>query len=60
MIGDKIMKKLVLVILLMLTAIGCSLLFDPELVEEVKRENEERGRVCERNEKGYWSCFDTK
>ncbi len=54
------MKKLVLVILLMLTAIGCSLLFDPELVEEVKRENEERGRVCERNEKGYWSCFDTK
>ena len=52
------MKKLVLVILLMLTTIGCSLLFDPELVEEVKREDEERGRKCYRRYNGTFYCKD--
>ena len=59
MTGDKIMKKIIVMMLLMMITIGCEL-FDSERLDRIERENEERGRVCERNEKGYWSCFDTK
>ena len=52
------MKKLILLLILMLTTIGCSLLFDPELVEEVEREDRERGRECYRDYKGYFYCED--
>ena len=59
MTGEEIMKKIMLLIILGVVFTGCSF-FDGELWDEVRKENEERGRVCERNEKGYWSCYDTK
>ena len=59
MIGEIVMKKLMILIILLTTVISCEL-FDSERLDRIERENEERGRVCERNEKGYWSCFDTK
>ena len=59
MIGDKIMKKLMILIILLITAIGCEL-FDAKTWEESDKRLKERGHVCERDEKGYWSCYDTK
>ncbi len=56
----KFVKKLVLIIVLIVTTfIRCSL-FDGELWEKARKERIESGEVCERNEKGYWSCYDTK
>ena len=57
--GRKNMKKILVIMILLLTSISCEL-FDSNYWDEVDRGMEERGHVCERNEKGYWSCYDTK
>ena len=46
--------KILILILVGLSMIGCSLL------DEVNREDEERGRECYRTSSGYFYCEDTK
>ena len=53
------MKKILILIILLTTVISCEL-FDSNYWDEVDKGMKERGHVCERDEKGYWSCYDTK
>ena len=46
--------KILILILVGLSMIGCSLL------DEVNREDEERGRTCYRDRYGNFYCEDTK
>ena len=46
--------KILILILVGLSMIGCSLL------DEVNREDEERGRTCHRDRYGNFYCEDTK
>ncbi len=51
------MKKILVIMILLLTTIGCALL-DAELYEEVKKDREERGTECYKKG-GYYYCEDT-
>ena len=59
MIGEIVMKKLIILIILLTTIINCGF-FDAEEWAEYKKEREERGRKCYRDYKGYFYCEDTK
>ena len=51
------MKKLIIVVILAMTAVSCSL-FDTEEWNEAKREDAERGRKCYKTSSGYVYCKD--
>ena len=51
------MKKIIMVIILMMTVIGCEL-FDAAEWEEYRKERERRGTRCYRDYKGYFYCED--
>ncbi len=57
MIGEIVMKKLILIIILLLTTIGCGF-FDAEEWAEYKKDREERGVKCYRRYDGYFYCED--
>ena len=46
--------KILIITMLGLTVVGCSLL------DEVNREDKERGRTCYRTRSGLFYCEDTK
>mgnify|MGYP000847952833 CR=1 FL=1 len=50
------MKKLILIVILVMSVVGCSLL-DNEAYQEMKQERRERGVRCYR-ENGYYQCWD--
>ena len=50
------MKKILILVILLATVMSCEL-FDSERLDRVKRENKERGHVCEEDEKGYYYCY---
>ena len=51
------MKKLTILIILVMTAVSCSLL-DNEEYQEMKREESEKGVKCYRTSSGYAYCED--
>ena len=51
------MKKLIILIILAMTAVSCSLL-DNEAYQEMKREESEKGVKCYRTSSGYAYCED--
>ena len=51
------MKKLIILIILAITAVSCSL-FDIEEWNEAKRKDTERGRKCYKTSSGYVYCKD--
>ncbi len=51
------MKKVLVILLLIMTTVGCAL-FDGELWEEARREREERGEQCYRDYNGTFYCVD--
>ncbi len=51
------MKKLTILIILVMTAVSCSLL-DNEAYQEMKREESEKGVKCYRTSSGYAYCED--
>jgi hypothetical protein len=51
------MKKLIILIILAITAVSCSLL-DNEAYQEMKREESEKGVKCYRTSSGYAYCED--
>ena len=53
------MKKIMMLIILVITVANCSL-FDLKEWEEVQRENKERGRKCGYTEDGRWICGYTR
>ena len=53
------MKKILVIMILLLTTIGCEL-FDAEEWAEYREDRERRGRECYRDYKGYFYCEDTK
>ena len=59
MIGEIVMKKLMILIILLATAISCEL-FDAEYWDRVDRRREERGHECYQDYKGNYFCKDTK
>ena len=48
------MKKMIIFAIIIMNIIGCSLL------DEVNREDAERGRTCYETRSGYVYCKDTK
>ena len=52
------MKKILVIMILLLTTIGCEL-FDAEEWAEYREDRERRGRECYRDYKGYFYCEDT-
>ena len=58
MIGGRIMKKILVIMILLLTTIGCEL-FDAKTWDEAEEWAKERGRECYK-ERGYYYCKDTK
>ena len=50
------MKKLILIVIFVMSVVGCSLL-DNEAYQEMKQERRERGVRCYR-ENGYYQCWD--
>ena len=51
------MKKILVIVILLLTVIGCEL-FDAKYGDEVKRRREELGVECYRRYDGYFYCED--
>lgn len=51
------MKKLIILIIIAITAVSCSLL-DNEAYQEMKREESEKGVKCYRTSSGYAYCED--
>ena len=51
------MKKILIIMILLLTTIGCEL-FDAAYWDEVDREREERGVKCYRRYNGTFYCRD--
>lgn len=51
------MKKLIIMVILAITAVSCSLL-DNEAYQEMKREESEKGVKCYRTSSGYAFCED--
>ena len=51
------LKKLILLVILALTIVGCELV-DPNRWARVRRENEERGRECYERANGTVYCKD--
>ena len=51
------MRKIIMLIILMMTVIGCEL-FDAKTWEEADKRREERGVRCYRDYKGYFYCKD--
>ena len=51
------MKKLIILIILAITAVSCSLL-DNEAYQEMKREESEKGVKCYKTSSGYAYCED--
>ena len=52
------MKKILVIMILLLTTIGCEL-FDAEEWAEYREDRERRGHECYK-ERGYYYCEDTK
>ena len=50
-------KKILLLVILMMSVVGCELL-DTKRWARINREDAERGRKCYRNENGYFYCKD--
>ena len=50
-------KKSLLLVILMMSVVGCELL-DTKRWDRINREDAERGRKCYRNENGYFYCKD--
>ena len=50
-------KKILLMVILAMSVVGCSLL-DNEAYQEMKQERKERGVKCYRDENGYAYCVD--
>ena len=50
-------KKILLIVILAMSVVGCSLL-DNEAYQEMKQERKERGVKCYRDESGYAYCVD--
>ena len=50
-------KKILLMVILAMSVVGCSL-FDPELWNEASRQRRESGEKCYRDESGYAYCVD--
>ena len=57
MIGEIVMKKIIILLILLTTVINCGF-FDAEEWDEVERRREERGVKCYRNHNGYFYCRD--
>lgn len=56
--GDVVlMKKIILMIILALSVVGCELL-SPNYWNDVNRENAEKGIRCYRRNDGYFYCKD--
>ena len=53
------MKKIMMLIILVITVANCSL-FDLKEWEEVEREDKERGRMCGYTKNGYTVCGNTR
>ena len=51
------MKKILIIMILLLTTIGCEL-FDAAYWDEIEREDKERGIKCYRNHNGTFYCKD--
>ena len=51
------MKKLILIVILVMSVVGCSLL-DNEAYQEMKQERRERGVRCFKDSSGYYYCKD--
>ena len=51
------MKKLVIILVLMITTLGCSLIFGEEW-DEYKEDRKERGVSCYRDYNGSFYCED--
>ena len=51
------LKKILLMVILAMSVVGCSLL-DNEAYQEMKQERKERGVKCYRDESGYAYCVD--
>ena len=51
------LKKILLIVILAMSVVGCSLL-DNEAYQEMKQERKERGVKCYRDENGYAYCVD--
>ena len=50
-------KKILLMIILAMSVVGCSLL-DNEAYQEMKRDRRERGVRCFKDSSGYYYCKD--
>ena len=50
-------KKILLMVILAMSVVGCSLL-DNEAYQEMKQERKERGVKCYRDSSGYFYCKD--
>ena len=53
------MKKILVIMILLLTTIGCEL-FDGEAWAETMENRKKRGRTCYERYDGYYYCKDTK
>ena len=51
------MKKLILIVILVMSVVGCSLL-DNEAYQEMKQERRERGVKCYKRASGTYYCVD--
>ena len=51
------MKKLILIVIFVMSVVGCSLL-DNEAYQEMKQERRERGVRCFKDSSGYYYCKD--
>ena len=56
---NKLMKKIIMLVILAMTVVGCELL-DPSGWERARQKAAERGRVCYRDRYGNFYCEDTK
>jgi len=50
-------KKILLMVILVMSVVGCSLL-DNEAYQEMKQERRERGVRCFKDSSGYYYCKD--
>ena len=50
-------KKILLMLILVMSVVGCSLL-DNEAYQEMKQERRERGVKCYKTSSGYYYCED--
>ena len=56
---NKLMKKIIMLIILAMTVVGCELL-DPAGWNKASEYRRERRRECYRTSSGYFYCEDTK